>query len=210
MITWWNELSALAQIFVCIAAPATLVLIIQTVLMLIGIGDHGFDGDIADGADVDTDIADGVFGHDAPAADIGLDGFEGLHLFSVRGIIAFFVVFGWVGVALDSTGLNTALILLISAVCGFVMMVLIALLYKWAMSLQSDGTLDIRNALGVSGTVYLTIPAARSSAGKVNLTVQGTYCEYLAVTDSELPIETGKEVTVIGVSGQNTLVVKLK
>ncbi len=208
MIAWWNELGIMSQIFFCIATPATLVLIVQTVLMLIGIGDHGFDGDV--GVDTDTDIGEGLFGHDAPDGDIDIDGFEGLHLFSVRGIIAFFVVFGWVGVALDAAGFHIALTLLISAVCGLAMMFLIALLYKWAMSLQSDGTVDIRNALGVSGTVYLTVPAARSSTGKVNVTVQGSYCEYLAVTDSEIPIETGKEITVIGISGQNTLVVKQK
>ncbi len=212
MFAWWNDLSTLAQVFVCIAAPATLVLIIQTVLMLIGIGDHGFDGDFADGGidiDTDTDIGEGLFGHDAPDGDI-VDAFDGLHLFSVRGIIAFFVVFGWVGVLLDLTGMHPALTLLIAGVCGFAMMVLIALLYRWVMRLQSDGTVDIRNALGVSGTVYLTVPAARSASGKVNLTVQGTYCEYQAVTDSDAPIETGKEITVIGISGQNTLVVKQK
>ncbi len=202
MFTWWNELSTLSHIFAYIAIPATLVLIVQTVLMLIGIGDHGdMDVDIDSDIDIDTDLSDG---------DTELDAFEGFHLFSVRGVVAFFVVFGWVGVALDMSGLHTALILLIAAVCGFAMMVLVALLYKWALSLQSDGTVNIRNALGVSGTVYLTVPANRQGSGKVNLTVQGSYGEYLAVTDSDVDLETGKEVTVIGTSGQNTLVVKLK
>ena len=228
MAAWWNELSTLAHIFVCIAAPATLVLIVQTVLMLIGIGDHGADGadapDVGDGADAgfDGDIpADtqvdfddgaggGVFGGENADGDHVPSGAEGLRLFSVRGIIAFAVVFGWMGAALDSAGLMPALTVIISAACGFAMMVLIALLFKAAMRLQSDGTLDIRNALGVSGTVYLTVPAKRAGAGKVTVTVQGTYCEYSAVTDSEQPIETGREVTVTGISGQSTLVVIAK
>ncbi len=211
MITWWNELSTLAHIFAYIAIPATLVLIVQTVLMLIGIGDHGSDADLPDAdIDVDADVGDGVFGDDIADADADVSAFEGFHLFSVRSVIAFFVVFGWVGVALDATALHPALVLLIAAACGFVMMVAVAFLYKWAMSLQSDGTVDLRNALGVSGTVYLTVPANRSAAGKVNLTVQGEYGEYSAVTDSDTSIETGAEITVIGISGQNTLVVKPK
>ncbi len=214
MLEWWNGLSTLAHVFAYIAIPATLILLIQTVLMLFGIGDHDFGGDIDTDIDVDigvdTDVSDGVFGDGSPEGDIDVGGFEGLHLFSVRGIIAFFVVFGWVGVALDATALHPALTLLISAVCGFIMMLLIAMLYKWVMRLQSDGTVDLRNALGVSGTVYLTVPASREGAGKINLTVQDTYGEFVAVTDSEAPIETGKEVTVIGISGKNTLVVKLK
>ena len=45
MIDWWNSLSVAAQVFACIAVPASLVLLIQTVLMLIGIGSEGGDGD---------------------------------------------------------------------------------------------------------------------------------------------------------------------
>ena len=39
MIDWWNSLSIAAQVFACIAVPASLVLLIQTLLMLIGIGE---------------------------------------------------------------------------------------------------------------------------------------------------------------------------
>jgi len=45
MINWWDSLSMAAQVFALIAIPATLVLVIQTVLMLIGIGIEAADGD---------------------------------------------------------------------------------------------------------------------------------------------------------------------
>ena len=89
-------------------------------------------------------------------------------------------------------------------------MLLIAFLIRAAMRLQSDGTIDIRNALGQSGTVYLTVPANRSGRGKVNVTVQGTYSEFDAVTDSDTPLSTGCEVIVIGISSKDTLIIKKK
>ena len=36
-IEWWNSLGTLSQVLYCIAIPATLVLLIQTIMMLIGI-----------------------------------------------------------------------------------------------------------------------------------------------------------------------------
>ena len=63
IIDWWNSLSTLAQIFACIAVPATLVLIIQTVLMFIGFGDDA-DGVGDDPLDAVPSAGDndGVFG----------------------------------------------------------------------------------------------------------------------------------------------------
>lgn len=214
MFEWWNSLSTFAQVLSCIAIPSTLVLLIQTILMLIGIGSDNADvGDVdGDVGDIDTDIADsdGVFGEDVLEVDSDPTGLDGLRIFSVRGIIAFFVVFGWVGVALDEAGLKIPLNLVISALCGIIVMFLVALLMRWVWRLQSDGTIDKRNAIGVSGSVYLTVPANREGVGKVNLTVQGSFVECEAVTDEAEPISTGKEIVVIGLSGQNTLVVKTK
>ena len=237
MAAWWDSLGLVSQIFAAIAIPATLILLIQTILMLIGIGsDHGGDcdihGDMCDGdhdigglddigglhdiGDVhDGDVSgidghDGVFGNDMPDGDHDPSGMAGLRIFTLRGIIAFFVVFGWVGVVCNGASLALPLTLTISFLSGLLMMFIIALLMKAVMKLQSDGTSDIRNALGVAGTVYLTVPAKRSGQGKVNVMLQGTYVERDAVTDENEPIPTGSEVLVIGISGQNTLIVKKK
>ena len=78
------------------------------------------------------------------------------------------------------------------------------------MKLRTDGNLDNRNAIGVSGKVYLTIPPARGGAGKVQLMLQGVFAECNAVTDEEAPIPTGAEVVVVGISGQTDLVVRRK
>ena len=78
------------------------------------------------------------------------------------------------------------------------------------MRLQYNGTLDVRNAVGLSGTVYLTIPPARSETGKVTLLLQERLTQIDAVTDCETPIKTGAEVVVVGVSGKTTLIVQPK
>ena len=89
-------------------------------------------------------------------------------------------------------------------------MLLVALLMKLLLGLQSDGTENIRDALGVSGTVYLRVPASRKGQGKVNAVIRGKLSEKSAVTDESTPIEYGEEITVIGISGEDTLIVRRK
>ncbi|MBE6577549.1 MAG: NfeD-like protein [Ruminococcaceae bacterium] len=214
-IEWWNSLGIILQIFYCIAIPATLVLLIQTVMMLIGLGDDGDVGDadvgnIDDISDVPDEVPDGVFGEDSISDTVDASGLEGLRIFTVRGIVAFFVVFGWVGVVMLGANVHLAITLAVAAVSGFAMMVALAFLFKAVMKLRSDGNTDNRNAIGKSGKVYLTIPPARSGSGKVEVILQGSCVERNAVTDETEPIPTGTEIVVVGVSGQVDLVVKRK
>ena len=103
-----------------------------------------------------------------------------------------------------------ALAVLIAVASGALAMVLTALILKSFLRLQCNGTLDVRNAVGLSGTVYLTIPPARTEVGKVTLLLQDRLTQIDAVTDCQTPIKTGAEVIVIGVSGKTTLIVQPK
>ncbi|MBQ4121313.1 MAG: NfeD-like protein [Clostridia bacterium] len=222
-IEWWNHLGTASQIFYCIAIPATLVLLIQTIMMLIGIGDEGDGigdsigdsvgdvdgvGDLPD--DLPDDALDGVFGENSVSEAADASGLDGLRIFTLRGIIAFFVVFGWVGVVMQDAGVRLAITLAVAAASGFAMMAALAFLFRAVMRLRSDGNADNKNAIGTSGKVYLTIPPARSSAGKVQVMLQGAFVERNAVTDEPEAIPTGAEIVVVGVSGQVDLVVKRK
>lgn len=214
MIAWWNSLGLATQIFYCVAIPATLVLLIQTVLLFLGIGDDADGGtDLAsDGTDLPEDVpdADGVFGENAEVEAPDLQGLNGLRVLTFRGIVAFFVVFGWVGVAMDATGAAIWLTVPIAFVCGLAMMLLLAFLFRAIMNLRSDGNTDNRNAIGTAGKVQLTIPPARTGEGKVHIMLQGAYVERNAVTDDEEAIPTGCEIVVVGISGQTDLVVRRK
>ncbi len=213
MLDWWNSLGTAAQIFYCVAIPSTLVLLIQTVMMFLGFGEDGSGDDIPDAIpdDIsDADIGDGVFGEDMVSEASDIFGLEGLRVFTLRGFVAFFVVFGWVGVVMQDAGAKLWLTVLVSVVCGFAMMLVMAWLLRAVMKLRNDGNTDNRNAIGTSGKVYLTIPPSRTGEGKVQIMLQGSYVERGAVTDEEEAIPTGSEVVVIGVSGQTDLVVKRK
>ena len=203
LIEWWNSLGLASQIFYCIAIPSSLVLLIQTILMFIGLGE-GVDGDV----DVEVDISDTNVGDDGgfdDPSDIG-----SLHVFTFRGIIAFFVIFSWVGIVMQSLSVNLPVTIIVSLICGSAMMVGIAFLLRFVMRLRNSGTTDNRNAVGVAGKVYLTIPPSRSGEGKVNIMLQGAYVERNAVTDEAEAIPTGCEIIVVGTSGQTSLVVKRK
>lgn len=208
LIEWWNALGLASQIFYCIAIPATLVLLIQTILMFMGL-DEGADGDIevdiSDGSDTDGVFGDNSLEDFEPTSDLG-----SLHVFTFRGIVAFFVIFGWVGVVMESFAVHLAITIPIAALCGFAMMLGIAFLLRFVMRLRNSGTADNRNAIGVAGKVYLTIPPSRTGEGKVNIMLQGAYVERNAVTDEAESIPTGSEIIVVGISGQTSLVVKRK
>lgn len=206
MLEWWEALGAAGQVFACIAIPATVMLLIQMVLTLIGLGGDEADADVeAEGAD------DGIEIDDADEAFERGDVFDGgLRLFTLRGLIAFFSVMGWVGTICCGSGLHLAISILISVASGFLAMTVIALLMKWLFSLQYDGTENVREALGVSGTVYLRIPPARTGKGKINAIIQGKLCEKYAVTDEETMINADEEITVVGISGEETLIVRRK
>lgn len=201
MTIWWDSLTLLERIAACIAFPATLILLIQTLMQLFGLGG-------AAGDDLDIDVnGDGI-----PDAASGDGEFidSGLRVFTVRGFVTFFTIFGWGFLALSRSGTSQGIALIVSFILGSCAMVLSGFILYWAMKLQSDGTVDYKNALGMSGRVYIPIPSVRSGTGKVNVLIQERYCECDAVTDDEQFIETDCEVIVTGVTGRNTLVVRRK
>lgn len=234
MFIWLEALSLPERILLYIAVPATLVLLIQTLLLLVGAGgghDAAADGDASwdldgdgipddlslemdvDGSAVDLD-GDGV--PDAPAGDgDAADGggevhtglFSGLNVFTIRGFVTFFTLFGWSGLLFFELGLHPIPALFLAVQVGVIGMVGVALILRAALGLQFDGTLEIRRALGQPGSVYLTVPAGRTGRGKVNVVVQEQLQEFEAVTDAERPIPTGADIIVTGVLNGDTLVV---
>ncbi len=208
LIDWWNSLGTASQAFACVAIPASLILVIQTVMLFFGFGEDGVD-DLPDDLP-EADVSDGVFGEELPTEAPDGIGQVGLRVFTLRGIVAFLVVFGWLGLILDGAGAALYITLPVSFVAGAVMMVLLALIFRAIMGLRNDGNADNRNAIGASGKVHLTIPPSRTGEGKVHVMLQGAYVERNAVTDDTSPIPTGCEVVIVGISGQTDLVVRRK
>lgn len=193
-------MSTLQQIFACVAIPATVILLLQTILLLFGVGGlHD-----ADGGDADMDHD---FDHDNDVDHDHGEHVAGLRIFTVRGMVAFLSVGGWLGIVMLGTGINTAVSCLIALAGGVLSLLLVAAFIKWSIGLQESGNLSYQNAVGQSGQVYLTIPARQAGRGKVTLTVQERYIEADAVTDSDEAIPVGRPVRVIALADEQTLLV---
>lgn len=186
MIEWWNGLSFISQIFTAIAVPATIIMIVQSLLLLFGIG-----------LDVDADN-DGV-----PDADG-----DGLSLITVRGIVAFFSIGGWAGVVADSGGMHLFVSCIIAFAAGLIALIGVAVLFKSAFKLQDSGNLDIINAVGKTGKVYIPVPPKGEGIGKVNVMVQERLVELEALNDSSERIGTNEIVSVVAVIDAETVLVK--
>ncbi len=220
MQAWWESLTALERVFAAAAIPATLLLIIQLVTTLIGLGGQEGDGpEGLEGAEVDLDgdgIPDGIdldgdgipdeFYETPEDHEIQHDG-ASLRLLSFRGIVAFFAVYGWGALAISRAGRPWLVAILVGLILGIAAMFLVAVTMQLFVRLQSDGTVDPGNAVGLPGEVYLSVPAGRSGEGKVNVVIQEKMTECAAVTDEADPIPTGERVTVIGVTRDKQLIV---
>ncbi len=185
MINWWNELTLIQQIFALIAIPSTLVMLVQTVMLLVG----------ADDGDVDAD------------GELDIDGDSGFALFSVRSIVSTLAVMGWSAVALLGS-LDEVWALLISSGLGILTLVGTAYLMHAVSKLQSSGNINVENAIGKVAEVYIPIPPAGSGTGKVTMTLQEKYGEYTALTTHGERLKTGEFVRVVSVDGMGILVVE--
>ena len=212
MTDWWNGLPVLQRVFYYCAIPATIILVIQTIASIIGIGSGGGDGDLDFDGDIDADFDSNIVDLGSSAAESsGIDAAESassLRFFSIRGIVAFFSLFGWVGVVLSEAGLNTILIFFIATLSGLIGMFVIASMFYLISKMQRRGNINIRNAIDQQGQVYLTIPANMTRKGKVNVTIQERYSEISAMTKSENPIKSGTMVRVVDVIDINTILVE--
>ena len=144
----WSELDLMTQVYWVITAPATLIFILILILTIFG-------------SDLDSDVQTGI---DSSIADGDSIPFQFL---SAKSIVGFFVMFGWSGLGLLSAGVAPFLVILLSIICGLLMMVAMASLFYFMSKLTDNGTLNMKNAIGRLGEVYLTIPANRKGMGKV-------------------------------------------
>lgn len=197
MTEFFNSLSILEIILFVLAASASIILIIQIILMLVG-----FSGGDASDIGTDTDTFDG-----SDNVDSGAGG--DLALFTVKGIVAFFAVGGWVGFAMSTSGIHIAWVITGAFLSGAAALVGIAYLIKLGLKLQSNGMIVYKNAIGSYATVYLTIPSKGNGKGKINLTVQERFIEAEAITNSDEKIITGSQVKITDYINDTYIVEKI-
>lgn len=177
------------QVLWAVTLSATLIFVIQTIMTFLGFG--GNDGDF------DLDTSDGSFDAD-----------PSMNLLTFRNLVNFCLGFGWTAVLLREQIESGALLIIISAIVGILLVAVVMWIFKWLSGMQQTGNIDVhKSAVGCEGKVYLTIPGERKGEGKVQITINNAVREYDAVTDGET-IPNGKAIKVTEVINDYTLLVE--
>jgi len=154
------------------------------------------------GGDTDTNVSVDT---DMDAGHVDSD--IGFRLLSMHGLSAFFMMFGLVGLALYRQSQAGVVISMIGAVAAGVISVwVISKIFQGAAQLQSSGTLKTSDAVGSTGTVYLTIP--EGGTGRVSLNFQNRLREFDATEKNGIEVPTGTPICVVKVNA-NILVVEI-
>ena len=188
MNEWFSALSGFEQVYWGIALIASVFFVFVLVSTVLGGEADGLEGD------VDTDVE----------ADHGI----GFQFFTFKNMVGFFTIFGWSGIAFLDNGLGKGMTVLLSFVCGLVMMAIMGFLMFQISKLVSSGTLKIENAVGLIGEVYLAIGGQRARIGKVQITVQGSLRELEALTDEADDLPQGTVVRVKETTANGLLIVE--
>lgn len=184
---FFETLDPVLKTFWYLAIPTSLIFIIQTIITFIG-------ADATDGVDADFN---GDLSHsDAP-----------FQLFSLRNLINFLLGFSWSGISFFNYISNVPLLLGISFLVGVFFVLIFFLVIKQVQKLAEDNSFKISNTLNKTAEVYLTIPEHKKGKGKIMISINGSYHELDAMTESD-KITSGTVVKVVKIENENILIVE--
>jgi len=211
----------LGNIFLICAVVGGTVLVVQFLLTLIGLGGealdidvphdigHGFGGDLH--GDVGMDFHGDAAGHldhgGHPAGNHHVASSWLFGVLSFRTVVAATAFFGLVGLTARSAGVGDFAQVAVAVVAGLAAMYGVYFMLLSLNKLKSEGTPRIERAVGKHGTVYVTIPAEESGAGKIQLNLQNRTMEYLAMTSGHA-LSPGAKVVVTDVVTSDTVQVE--
>lgn len=192
---WFANLEPTLKVYWGIAIFASIVVIIQTCMSFVGMGD-------IDTGDVDVD-----FDADTDADADSLDHAGAMHLLSIRNVFYFLLGVGWGGVSLWNTIPNPIVLGVVAVLVGCLFVAIFLFLFRQMMKLQSNGAFDINDAVGRVCDVYLRIPANNQGMGKVQISFNGSIQELDARTAGE-QISSGAKVRVVRIIDKRVLEVE--
>ena len=196
VFTWLADMmgftapSAMDLIFIGCAVFGALFFIVMMMLMLVG--------------DIFGGVVDSAFD-----TDISMDSSLAFELFSLQGIAAGVMMFGLMGLFVNSaTGIEVLAVIAGGGAAGG-SLYMVRYMMAGISNLQADGTMKYSDAVGERGQVYARIKP--NETGEVQVTVDGTLRTLLARADDEtLLINTGEFIKVIDVIGSTLIVEPLK
>lgn len=170
-----GDVTGLDLLFASAALVGGLLFIAWFFLLMIG----GLAGGLLDGVGVDVDMG----------ADLSFKAF------TFQGIVAFVLMFGLVGLALSRSDMHQMVALLAGTAAGGASMWTMGKMFQVFYSVQSSGNMNIDNAVGMNGTVYMRIKPGE--VGQIQVEVQGAMRTLDAVAkDPDAYFKSGDTVTV--------------
>lgn len=200
MEAWWSGISGFEKFFWTLAIPFTALFIMQMGMLIIGLDNSMDTPDINDSIDMEFDINSDI------DTDIDLDPNVPLKLITLRNIIIFFTIFSWTGIMGVRHGYSKILTIALGIILGAIVIVILSSVYKLIFKLTESGNINLKNAIGAVGEVYLTVRDNGKEGGKVQVIFQSSLKEVPAITYGR-ELKTGTKIKVIGIEG-NVLVVK--
>ena len=189
METWWTSLTLMQQIVWCIAIVTSLIFVIQMIMTFAGMNsDSDFSADTGDYSDSEHSSAP-------------------FQLFTFRNFINFFLGFSWSYIVFYDKISNHFLLAFISAVIGVFIVAGVMFIFYGLSKMTQEGNIYIEQTIGLTATVYFSIPAHEQGAGKIQVSVQKSVREYDALTSGEA-LPTGSIVKIIAAKGSDLLLVE--
>ena len=185
---FFSELTTIEKIYWMVTIVSSVFFLIQMIsVFVLGDMDADIDGDVDFDVETDTGIP--------------------FQFFTLRNLVGFMTIFGWSGLGSIANGNTNLTTILISVIGGLIMMVMMTFLFYFISKLTDSGNLNMKNAKGKTGSVYIPIVAKRNGIGKVQVKIQDSLRELDAVTDDDEDLKTGMVVTVTEVFDGNLLLV---
>ncbi|MEE8574443.1 MAG: NfeD family protein [Thermodesulfobacteriota bacterium] len=185
-----SDFNGLELFFLACAIVGSFFVVVKLIMQFLG-GDADSGGDIAGDVDIDAQHAD---------SDVGFT------ILSIHGFSSFFMMFGFVGLALyRQSQAGSAISIAGAVVAGAVSVWVIGKIFQGAAKMQSSGTLKTADAVGSTGKVYLTIPEGKT--GKVTISFKGRHREFEATEKDGTMLPSGTPIRVVKVNA-NVLVVE--
>ena len=128
-------------------------------------------------------------------ADVPADGDAG-H-FSLRAVVGFLLGFGWGGYVAVQSGLGTAGGILVGLVLGVLLFFVVAAIMRFIYSLKTDGSLNYSSLVGMTGTVYVSIPPHGEPGGQVQVSHPSQLITMPAVQKGDKPLPAQTRIIVV-------------
>lgn len=173
-------------------------------IVLMFMGSDGTDAFTSDASEMGEIIAAEGHAADHPSSEAAFK------IFSVQSVLAFLMGFGCFGLVMRvSWGAPSLMVYPVAFVLGGLAMFLSAFLAAQIRKLDHVVKRDLYPNLGQVGKVYTQIPAAEKGVGQVQITAGGQLRTINAVSKGAA-IKSFKEVEVVGVKDQSTIIVREK